>query len=231
MRTLASYCFEAAADGETAAHLAGRVRTCIDAWLQAKGELLNKDGRRSLKLRDGRVAEVTSHEITTAKGSVCEITVTEPTANGTFQTALVVAQEPGRAAVSCELAAGSQALMPLWVDVHSPRVIREILALNDAPWMYHGSPLPVNARVFRGSTGGDAFIDLVWSDARAVPVIAISEEYGLVLHPGVVEAMAADVAGLAVVALLDSEASWRVTSRKTKQWSCYGGAIRLYWPG
>lgn len=51
------------------------------------------------------------------------------------------------------------------------------------------------------------------------------------LHPGVIEALATDLAGLAVVAQLDSDASWRVTARKGKQWSCYGGAIRLYWPG
>jgi hypothetical protein len=230
MRTLAGYSFEASADGDRAVDLAQRVRTSIEGWLQGKGELIAGDGRRSLKLRDGRVAEVALHEIVTTKGAICEITVTEPTAGGAFQTVLAVAREPGRVAVSCELAAASQTLMPLWVDVHCPRVIRDILALKDVPWAYHASPLPATAKAFRGSVGGDTFIDLVWNDARAVPVIAISEEYGLVLHPGIVEAMSADLSGLAVVALLDSGASWRITSRKGKQWSCYGGAIRLYWP-
>lgn len=230
MRTLASYSFEASADREGAAKVAGRVRTCIDGWLGSKGELHIADGHRTLTLHDGRVAEIASHELSTSKGSICEITLTEPTAGGSFRTAFAVAQEPGRVSVACELAAGSQSLMPLWVDVHCPRVIRDLLSLPDVPWSYHGSRLPARARAFRGAAGGDAFIDLVWANERAVPVIAISEEYGLVLHPGVVEAMSADVAGLAVVAQLDSDASWRVTSRKGKQWSCYGGAIRLYWP-
>jgi len=69
------------------------------------------------------------------------------------------------------------------------------------------------SKVFRGSAGGDAFIDLVWDDPRAIPVIAISEDYGLVLHPGIVEAMSVEVAGLAVVAQLDSDASWRLALR------------------
>jgi hypothetical protein len=231
MRTLASYSFEAPADGDGAARLAERVRTCIDGWLFAKGEIQSAESSRALTLKDGRVADITSHEISTAKGSIFEITVTEPTAGGAFRTTLAVAQEPGRVSVACELSAGSQSLMPLWVDVHCPRVIRDVLALTGVAWAYHGSSLPAGARVFRGSAGGDAFIDLVWNEARAVPVIAISEEYGLVVHPGVVEAMSADVAGLAIVAQLDSGASWRVSSRKSKQWSCYGGAIRLYWPG
>ncbi|HXE80089.1 MAG TPA: hypothetical protein VNK41_05015 [Vicinamibacterales bacterium] len=230
MRTLARYSFEAAAAGDEAARLAARVRDCIDGWLHAKGELQLADGRGTLRLGDGRCADVVSHEITTSNGSLHEIAVTEPTGGGSFHTSLAVAHEPGRVSVSCELSAGSHSLMPLWVDVHCPRVVRDILALDAAEWTYQGSRLSPLPRVFRGPSGGDAFIDLVWDGARAVPVIAVSEEYGLVLHPGVVEALAADLAGLAVVARLDSGASWRVTSMKGKQWSCYGGAIRLYWP-
>lgn len=229
MRTLANYSFETAVGDAIA--LAARVRNCIDGWLQGKGELHLANGRGTLRLRDGRPADVVSHEISTSKGSLWEIAVTEPTGGGSFQTSLSVAHEPGRVSISCELSAGSQSLMPLWVDVHCPRVIRDVLALDGASWMYQGSRLSPAPRVFRGPGGGDAFIDLVWDSARAVPVIGVSEEYGLVLHPGVVEALAADLAGLAVVAQLDSDASWRVTSRKGKQWSSYGGAIRLYWPG
>jgi hypothetical protein len=96
--------------------LRDRVPTSIDAWLKGKGELVVQDGRVSLKFRDGRVAEITS-------------TVTEPTAGGSFQTALAVTQEPGRVSVSCgreiTAAKGSvgeirQSLMPLWVDAHCP---------------------------------------------------------------------------------------------------------------
>lgn len=232
MRTLASYSLEAMASAAVAApQLAGYVRAHINAWLQAKGELQVADDRGTLRLRDGRLADVACHELATSKGSLFEISVTEPTSGGSFQTSLAVAHEPGRVSISCELSAGSQSLMPLWVDVHCPRIIREILAVDGASWMYQGSRLSQSPQAFRGSAGGDAFIDLVWDAARAVPVIAISEENGLLLHPGLVEALAADLAGLAVVGHLDSDASWRMTSRRGKHWSCYGGAIRLYWPG
>ncbi len=100
-----------------------------------------------------------------------------------------------------------------------------------ATWAYAGTLLPSSAKILSGDDGGDEFTDSAWDPTRSVPVVAVSDEYGAVLYPGIVEALAKDLAGLAAVARLDPAASWRITRRKGKEWSCYGGAIRLYWPG
>jgi len=60
---------------------------------------------------------------------------------------------------------------------------------------------------FDGTAAGDAFVDMVWSPVRSVPLVAISDENGAVLQPGIVEALAADLAGLEIVARLDPAAS------------------------
>ena len=58
----------------------------------------------------------------------------------------------------------------------------------------------------------------------------MSDAQGLVLHPGIAKGLAYDLTGLAVVAEIDNEASWRITQQRGRVWSCYGGAIRVYWP-
>lgn len=61
-------------------------------------------------------------------------------------------------------------------------------------------------------------------------MIVVSEHYGLVLHPDISNSLARDISGLAVVAQVDNEASWGMTRTVLKEWSCYNGAIRIYWP-
>jgi hypothetical protein len=48
--------------------------------------------------------------------------------------------------------------------------------------------------------------------------------------PGLAEALARDLTGLAVIGTLDEGASWAVTAALGREWSCYNHAIRLYWP-
>jgi hypothetical protein len=45
-----------------------------------------------------------------------------------------------------------------------------------------------------------------------------------------VEILAADVCGLGIVADIDDEAAWEMTRQIGKEWSCFNGAIRIYWP-
>jgi hypothetical protein len=127
------------------------------------------------------------------------------------------------------LNAAAAALAPVHVDVHCPRLVRDLLSAPSA-WHYQGTRLSSSPLDFKGEAAGDSFIALAWDPARSVPIVTVSDEYGSVLHPGIVDDVAADLAGLAIVVRLDSQASWRVTRRKGKEWSCYSGAIRLLWP-
>ena len=199
----------------------------IENWLRTKG-VVSGDGA-SLQLLDGRVAQIARTAVSTAEGTSSEFVLTEPTAGGWIRTTMAIAETPGVLVVSVVLAAGSNSLAPLVFDLRCPRIVRSLLGLPIV-WRYGHSVLRAAALTFSGDQGGDDFVALTWDPERSVPIIAVSDEYGAVLHPGIVEALASDLAGLAIVARINPGASWRVSARKGKQWSCYGGAIRLYWP-
>ncbi len=224
MKKLASYSLEAC----TSEIHKDAVLDRVDSWLRTKGTLVEEG--RSLVLRDARVAEIVRTSMRSAIGSLLEIDITEPRPDGWFRTTISVAESDEALAVSIVLGAASDTLMPVYVDVRCPRFVRDLLS-PPSPWHYKGTTLSSMPREFSGEAGGDAFVALGWDPSRSVPIVAVSDEYGSVLHPGIVEDLASDLAGLAIVARLDPQASWRVTSRKGKQWSCYSGAIRLFWPG
>src|SRR5258705_3531850 len=128
MRKLASYSIEARAaadDGPEA--MARAVVQRIDDWLVSKGDP-SDDGARLL-LKYGRLADLERSQLKTTRGEIFETTPVEHTETGWFRTALCVGHDTERLVVCCDLSAGAQSLMPLWVDVHCPRVVREILAL------------------------------------------------------------------------------------------------------
>lgn len=228
MRQLASYSLATAAGDRSAAAIRNDVSRNVDEWLASKGKLAEPgDG---LVLHDGRLATLARSEINSSQGSISEVVLTEPTPGGWFRTSVSTAESAGTLAVSISLSAGSSNLSPLSLDVHCPRIVRALLAMP-VTWMYGATPLTAVPINLSSPAGGDTLIASVWNPERSVPLVAISDEQGAVLHPGIVEALAQDLAGLAIVARLDPAASWRITVRKGKAWSCYGGAIRLYWPG
>jgi hypothetical protein len=50
------------------------------------------------------------------------------------------------------------------------------------------------------------------------------------MHPELDDSMAYDLAGLAIVASMNEQTSWSLTNRFGREWSCFNGAIRIYWP-
>jgi hypothetical protein len=228
MRQLAAYSLQSGPGDRHPSATRNEVRRHVDEWLASKGKFT--EGDNQLALHDGRLATVDRNTIGSPQGSLWEWVLTEPTPGGWFRTSISVAESADILAVGVGLSAGSSNLSPLSLDVHCPRIVRTLLE-SPVAWMYGATRLSAVPVTFSEAAGGDAFIGSVWSPERNVPLVAISDEYGAVLHPGIVEALASDLAGLAIVARLNPAASWRITARKGKAWSCYGSAIRLYWPG
>lgn len=227
MKQLVSYSFEAPIGDPPSCATPADVHGRIDSWLRSKGEPTDDGG--SVAFRDGRLAQLERMVVISSQGRVTEVVLTEPTPGGWFRTSVGVAEATGLLAVAVHLSAGSSTLAPVHLDVRCPRLVRDLLAAP-SPWKYRGTLLTSSPLDFCGEAGGDDFIALAWDSSRSVPLVAVSDEYGSVLHPGIVEALATDLAGLALVARLDPLASWRITRRQQKDWSCYGGALRLYWP-
>lgn len=228
MKHLARYSIEAHAIDNPSAPSSSDVMSRIDSWLSGKG-IVSEDGLKVV-FRDGRQASVERRETKCSRGHLAEVVLTEPTQEGgKFRTSITVAESESTLAVSVELGVATTLIAPTHVEVYCPAIIRELLAL-DIVWRYQQDRVTSRPLKYLGAAGGEEFISLAWNSERAIPLVVISQDDGQVLDEVGVAKLANDLAGLATVIQIDSEASWYVTNLKGKQWSCYGGAIRLYWP-
>jgi hypothetical protein len=115
------------------------------------------------------------------------------------------------------------------VDVRCPNLIQKIVESGD-DWYVGESLLSARPFEFSGSEGGEEFVKIAWHPNRNLPIVAVSPHDGQTLTDTFVSDLAHDLCGIALVAKLDNEASWRLTNTKGKEWSCYSGAVRIYWP-
>jgi hypothetical protein len=65
---------------------------------------------------------------------------------------------------------------------------------------------------------------------RNLPVVAVSTHEGNQLTSTFADDLARDLSGVAVVAALDQAAAWEISLEFGREWSCYNGAVRMYWP-
>jgi hypothetical protein len=164
-------------------------------------------------------------------GCMEEWVLSEPIPSGEFKTSLGVARSDSELYVSCELSAHNpeHVVAPLTVDPKCPRVLREIVSLP-LKWRLGSTPVKPSYLPGHGREEGVYFAQILQDKRRVLPVVAIAQHYGEVIHAGVSEQIARDLVGLAVVVELDDDAAWELTRTLGKEWSCYNGAIRLYWP-
>lgn len=227
MRKLASFSFSCQVDDGSRQDRKQAVLDAMEDWLRKKGAPL-EGGTFTLK---GAQAKLNRSLTTSSIGEVHDFTLVEPSEEGRFRTDLSFAFGTERVSVHATLAAGSESMAPTFFDARCPYVLRSILQLPYG-WTYRGFPVGVAHQVLRGKEGAEELMRLVWSPERRVPLVVVSEEYnGAMLHPDLPRLMADELASLAKVVHIDAKVSWQVTMAKGKEWSCYNGAIRLFWPG
>lgn len=226
MRKFASFSFACALSADDRDTRINAVSGLVDQWLASKGQLGPKG---QFLMREGKANLQRTNTNSTA-GAIHEVILTQPTNQGEFRTVVTYAASEDTLGIHSTLWGLSDALVPVEWRPNCPNVIRSILDLPYG-WCYESTPVNGSLRTFRGPSGGDELLALLWDAQRAVPVVAISEDnYGALLHPRLPETLADRLASLAVVVCVDAPASWRITQIKGKSWSCYNGAVRLYWP-
>jgi hypothetical protein len=227
MRKFASFSFSCAVYVGNHEERKRAVIEAVDAWLVQKGAPAGGGPFAS----KGGEAELVKSTITSTIGEVHSIALDEPTDDGRFRTELGFAFGADKLSVYGVLSGGSDSMAPTFIDARCPFVLRSILKLPFG-WTYRGCQVSGKPMVLRGDAGGEELERLVWSAQRTVPVIVVSEEYnGAMLHPGLPAQLADELASLAIVVHIDAKGSWYLTQAKGKEWSCYNGAIRLFWPG
>ncbi|HJZ58559.1 MAG TPA: hypothetical protein VKE74_26700 [Gemmataceae bacterium] len=114
-------------------------------------------------------------------------------------------------------------------DVFRPGVVDALLA--EANGLIGGRAVPNRVRaVGQGFIPG--LVDELLDPGRALPIVLLTphpDSNSPIVDP---ERLLEEVFGLAqVVELSTGEATFALTRRLGKEWSCFWGAVRIYWPG
>jgi hypothetical protein len=231
MRTVAQYAFTgASADAPQANALFTESRRAVEAWLKSKG-IVDPHSSCNIQINEGRTAEFEMSRRTCKSGSAYAWTLSESSGHARFSTALGLASAGAEVAFTCNLSRGSNStsIAPRPFTARCPRVVKDVLRLAPG-WRVGDTIVECEALKFSDSEETKDLVTRLLAPSRTLPVIIASRYDGFLLHPTLVDVLAADICGLGLVADINDEAAREVTRILGKEWSCYNGAIRIYWP-
>jgi hypothetical protein len=207
------------------------VDALVERWIASKGESSEEGGQTIVRYKDGRRAEYRKVATQSNHGTLIEHFLVEPTDVGMFETFIALGEDGAELATYIELRAAGDAyhIEPMHLDVRCPQIVRDLIESGET-WNVADTPVTSKAMVFKGTKDALTLTEVIWHKERNLPVITITPHEGVYLTENFAESLAADLSGLALIAVLDEEAAWALTRAKGREWSCYNGAVRLYWP-
>lgn len=213
---------------------AERLYSVLSNWLRQKGATdespLLSDGAYSAV--DGSKARYRTQRAIDGERQWLMVELREESADGrVFDASISVTTGRSTVFVYAVLEVGTVAsqVNRIEVDPKCPRVIRNLIEAPRA-W-YHGATRLKSLSSVCGFEGGEQLALEITSPERTLPLVAVSTVNGHSVLPGLPERLAYDLAGIANVYAVDDSASWALTDELRKPLSCYGGAVRVYWPG
>lgn len=230
MRKVAGYSFEQTPNSlQDAKVRLDSACAAVEVWVKDKGTPNAATG--AFAFPDGRVGTYSRSEIAVEGARLIEHVLQESTDSGPIQTDIKIGLVGNKVLAYVELRAGAPQnwVGPVNLDIRCPRVVRTILD-GSRDWKLGETPLGTKAIRFRGASDADRLEAAIWHSDRNLPVVCISEDDEGPLTDDLTDQMAADLSGLAIVAHIDSVVAWTITKLRGKEWSCFNGAIRLYWP-
>jgi hypothetical protein len=230
MRKVVGYAFQRNLGSHAEAHTCyTSIDTSIADWLGSKGHLDVATG--TFTFSDGRSGTYSCSGSHIEGASLVEYLLNEPTDSGPIQTDVRFGFTGSNVLVYCELRAGSPPnwVGPVTLDIRCPKIVRSILdSCND--WKLGEVVLSTKPFKFFGAKDALTLDAVIWHNDRNLPIVCISQDQDGPLTGDIAERFAADLSGLAIVSLIDADAAWTLTKTRGKEWSCFNGAIRLYWP-
>lgn len=209
--------------------VADRIRRVLDRWRAGKFERSEDGGTRIRRGGKDAALDAVSDRVGDLRRD--GLVVLEPVEGGSLQTDVDVFSGLGRTAFRCVLSVGSDAgVAPPELSVRAPRFVREIVDLGVA-WTIGVSGERVFGRSFAVEADEVPELEsLMAAPERRLPIVIVSELLGETLAGDLHERLGHDLCGLAHTVRLSHEASWELTRRLGREWSCYNGAVRLLWP-
>ena len=215
-------------DGESPEQAGDLLIGIVAKWLHSRGLEKLELGESTL---ESDVSSIVRYEKTEFRDQhIWEISLDESHENGRFFTRICIGIGAKRVFLFVELRAGGGDMLvaPKRVDVRCPRVVRDLLDVR--VWSVGNTPARTKALTWFDREAAERFRMLIHHPERNLPIIAVSHFDGAPITPSLPGDMARDLSGLAVVVELNEFASWAITDELGKEWSCYNGAVRLFWP-
>ncbi len=180
-----------------------------------------------------RIATLQIEQTSNSSGTMFALTLTEePGGVEMFETYLAFAYNDEEFISFCQLRTATNEVTlarPRRFNAYCPAILREII--ESGQWLSGTQFVSTTSSEVIGKEGGSAFLEELWDQNRTLPVVAISSyDDEDALFPDIAATMAAELVGMATVVNIDANASWHLSGEKGREWSCYNGAIRLYWP-
>lgn len=225
-------CFVASSvlkDGETPAGVLDDLLVHVKAWLVGKGLAEWNEGR-SLVPRGARNAVATITQTRAVTDVEWEVTYDEPGDGRRFLTRLVLGARGQTAHLFLEMRAGADGyyLAPVHFEVRTPKILAQLL--GSRYWLVGETLVSAKPIPWHGSAAGPKLWKVIRHPQRNLPVIAVSRFQGQALTATLAADLGRELGALAVVADLDEAASWALTEVAGREWACFNGAIRIYWP-
>lgn len=233
MRKSARYAFVADADSfSTIATWREKAHNSINQWITSKGTRTHSDPTK-IKLTDQRIATLNHEAVQSQQSEVLSWTITEPlrSGNGHFKTRLRVGHNKTSIALLCDLEIGQNdnIIAPIEFEAYCPRVVREIIQ-SPIPWCVGRTEIPTKPYELTSEADAETLDNFITDPRRGLPVIVVSDFEGAPFSRNLIKNLNYHLIGLGVVVSITNETAWGLTTRRGKEWSCYNGAIRIYWP-
>lgn len=210
-----------------------KIDSVLDVWIRSKSEGKDWAGEESVVLPGGRKGVVTQKKvIAPGKGEMHVLDLREEVPGGIFRTRMEYGNVDGVLEFYASLSSQSAGIYvaPVQREVHCPRAIRDVIDLGFG-WKVGEMPVPRVADKYAGRAEGELLADFLLNEKRVLPVVVISvEPEGTPFHPNLSSWFVNDLTGLAQVVEIDRDASFGLSGKVTNPRSCYGGAVRIYWP-
>jgi hypothetical protein len=233
MKRIAAYAFSTSISESSANARLDEIEAVVRKWLEVKSQksLQFNQPFSQFTSDKGNQATLAIEKVTSTAGQLRRWTVTENLQTSVFRTTLAASANNSDVTAYgvLELGPAKAVVAPVVFDARCPHVIRDVLRLP-YPWAIGTTRVQVRKVRAIDRASAELLGDMLESPQRSLPIVAIAEADGFLLHPNLDEDLAHDLCGLATVTVLNDLASWTLTRRFGRELSCFSGGVRIYWP-